>query len=69
VQDGIGLTPRVWEEMTDLILAIHTKPASLGTRLVSGFKFGGWTLVFNELEEAYNQERGLAYNACEAFKD
>jgi len=65
--DGIDLTPRVWEEMTDLILAVQTKPASLGTKLGAGFKFGGWTLVFNELEESYAQSQGRAFNACAVF--
>ena len=53
--------------MTDVILAIHTKPQTLGTKLKAGYKFGGWTLIFNELEESFEQSHNRAYNACAAF--
>jgi hypothetical protein len=66
---GIGLTPKIWEEMTDLILAIQTKPQLLSKKLTvkDGFSFGGWKLVYNELEELMEQARGHPYNSCKAF--
>ena len=68
---GIGLTPKIWEEMVDLILAIHTKPQFLPKQLTvkSGFSFGGWKLVFNELEESIEILKGNGYNSCKAFAD
>jgi len=68
---GIGLTPRIWEEMTDLILAIHTKPQTLPKQMTvkDGYAFGGWKLVFNELEELMDKAKGHPYSSCEAFAD
>lgn len=66
---GIGLTPKIWEEMTDLILAIQTKPNTLTKKMTvkDGFSFGGWKLVFNELEEMMEKAKGHPYSSCEAF--
>ena len=68
---GIGLTPKIWEEMVDLILAIHTKPQVLPKQLTvkSKFSFGGWKLVFNELEESIEILKGNGYNSCKSFAD
>jgi hypothetical protein len=67
-----GLTPRVWEEMTDLILAIQTKPETLAGKKMTvkaGYAFGGWKLVYNELEETMEKANNNAYNACNAFRE
>ena len=66
---ALGLTPRVWEEMVDLLLKVHADPASLGTKVTvrDRFRFGQWTLVFNELEEMWGAAHGSAYDACLEF--
>jgi len=66
---GIGLTPKVWKEMTDLILDIHTNPESLDKKMTvqDDFKYGGWTLVFNELEHHFKKQKGDEYNPCNVF--
>lgn len=69
---GIGLTPKVWQEMTDLILAIHTDPERLETKRITvkeKFAFGGWKLVFNELEEEYEARLRRRRAAAEGNHD
>jgi hypothetical protein len=68
---GIDLTPRIWEEMMDLILAIQTRPVTLPKKMTvqDGYSFGGWKLVFNELEELMEQAKGNPYNSCNAFAE
>lgn len=62
-------TPQIWRDMAKLLTAIHyspTKelpPGSVSTQ--SGFKMGGWELVFNELEEAVS---GREYDPCRVLK-
>lgn len=69
----LGLTPRIWEEMTDLILGLQTTPkeflvnTSRPLTVQSSYSFGRWHLVFNELEEEFEKARGNAYNCCKAF--
>jgi hypothetical protein len=65
----LGLTPLVWEEMTDLILGIQTSPETMDPKMTTKakFRFGNWHLVFNELEEEAEIARGNKYNACKVF--
>lgn len=66
---GLDLTPKIWEEMMDLILKIHTKPNEISPKITvkNKYKFGGWHLVFNELEEMMEIRKNRAYNSCSEF--
>lgn len=66
---NIDLTPRVWEEMMDLILKIHTHPETLPPEMTvaNKYSFGGWHLVYNELEDIMNSYNGKRYSSCEEF--
>mmetsp|Transcript_23367 Transcript_23367/g.37278 ORF Transcript_23367/g.37278 Transcript_23367/m.37278 type:complete len:652 (-) Transcript_23367:1627-3582(-) len=61
--EGTGLSPGIWNNMTKLLTDLHREPQKLGKTpsAASGFKVGGWELIFNEAEEAVN---GHSYNAC-----
>ncbi|GBG32757.1 Protein polyglycylase TTLL10 [Hondaea fermentalgiana] len=63
---GTNLGPTIWNEMTELITAVHREPSSLGPDLTvaSEYAYGGWEMVFNEAEEF---QRGDVYNACADF--
>ena len=60
-----ALTPGVWRDMASLLTTVHLEPDKIVGELSvrSGFTFGGWELVFSELEE---KAHGAAYNPCSA---
>lgn len=58
------LTPNVWRDMASLVIKIHMDPATLGGPLKKGFTFGGWELVFSEIEEI---ARGEKYDPCKSM--
>jgi hypothetical protein len=65
-----GLTPKLWEDLVALVLKVHAAPIELGPRLTvkDGFTFGKWSLIYNELEERFNQRAGRgAFNPCTEF--
>eukprot|EP00924_Labyrinthula_sp_SR-Ha-C_P004814 maker-scaffold_1-snap-gene-13.39-mRNA-1 protein AED:0.04 eAED:0.04 QI:81/0/0.5/1/1/1/2/0/645 len=66
---GIDLTPKIWNDMTDLVLRIHTKPNELSSKLTvrSNYQYNGWHLVYNELEDMFNKKHGDEYSVCETF--
>jgi hypothetical protein len=59
---GTGLTPAMWTSMIELEEKIHMRPKQLPDLAVrQGFAYSGWKLIYNELEEAMEQD---AYDAC-----
>jgi len=58
------LTPQIWRDMASLLTAIHMDPDSLRGELTaaSGFKHGGWELVFSEPEEILTKR---VYDPCD----
>jgi len=65
--DTDDLTPKVWREMAALLTKTHMAVAQNASEpfgpLKEGFSFGGWKLVFSELEELSS---GRPYNPCQA---
>jgi len=61
-----GLTPKVWEDLLDLVLTIHIKPSKLSSKMTvkDKFQYGKWSLIFSELEEKYE---GNPYSPCYLF--
>jgi hypothetical protein len=62
--EGTGLGPQIWEDMANLVTLLHREPDKLadGAPLVaSGYKYGGWELIYNEAEALVE---GQQYNAC-----
>ena len=60
-----GLTPKLWRDMAALLTSVHLEPDTLvgEVSVRDGFAFGGWELVFSELEE---QATAAKYDPCDA---
>ena len=52
-------------EMHDLVQELHEVPVAF-QGMTKGDKYGGWELLFSELQESCNK---IAYNPCHAFID
>jgi len=60
--EGTGLTPHIWNDMTELLTNIHKNTELVQNPTVgSGFAHGGWELIFNEAEEDFLDNN---YNPC-----
>jgi len=64
-------SPKIWDEMMELVLNIHMEPEKLPADLTvkAGFRHGGWSLVYNELEDEWARAAGkdLDFDACKQF--
>jgi hypothetical protein len=65
--DTNDLTPKIWRDMALLLTKVHMavgqSPEDRIGPLKEGFKYGGWELVFSELEEIATAQ---PYNPCTA---
>ena len=62
------LTPKVWDDMMDLVLKVQYNPEELPSLFTTKAKYrhGGWSMVYNELEDFYREKNGMPsdFNAC-----
>lgn len=73
---GTGVTPKIWHDTARLLLLIQVAPRLFDTQGVKSplvrkkFNFQGWELIFNSLEEEFEQKHyGKYYNPCEDFRE
>jgi len=55
----------------DLVITIHSNPKVLPHRFTvrDGYSFKRWKIIYNELEERYDQGIGIVQNPCSVFLD